>query len=240
MSTIAMSWAMAQEITTVTKMILVALADHHNAETGQCNPSVKRICHVAGTTPRTVATHIKSLTISGHLTVTPAARTDGSQTSNDYHLTLYAGAPATSDPPAAVAYHEPVTSNSLPELLSFSKPETEPKETIETNVSTSKKRPFQITEEFRAKMAERFGGVFGDTLNERIDEALTHTSAKKYSNIQSYVTGWLRRDAERNGKRASPSPPTPPSQPPSGWTDNNGRLLSRKERQQEVGDAKSR
>lgn len=231
MSTIAMSWAMAQELTTVTKMILVALADHHNAETGQCNPSVKRICHVAGTTPRTVATHIKSLTVSGHLTVTPAARTDGSQTSNDYHLTLSAGAPATSDPPATVAYHEPVTSNGN----GNGKPETEPKETIETNVSTSKKRPFQITEEFRAKMAERFGGVFGDTLNERIDEALAHTSSKKYSDIQSYVTGWLRRDAERNGKRGSPSPPTPPSQPPSGWTDN-GRLLSRKERQ-EMSDA---
>ena len=87
-------------------------------------------------------------------------------------------------------------------------------------------------------MGKRFGPVFGNTLNERIEEALNHISVKKYNDPELYVQAWLRRDAERNGKRgSSPPPPTPPSSPPSGWAEN-GRLLSRKERQ-EMNDANS-
>lgn len=279
MSTIAMAWAMREHLPALSKMLLITLADHHNAETGQCNPSIRRICAVSGMTARTVNAHTKALTTLGHITVTPASRYDGSQTSNDYHLAIpeaptytslitphvsrrerespeptpiagptepteqtpVAATPAADaprigdDPPATDAYHE-----QLPGIPSNPGIQVT-KETSVTNVTSSKKKPevpTGITEEFRARMGERFGPVFGNTLDERIEEALNHTSVKKYNDLELYVQAWLRRDAERNGKRASsPTPPTPPPSPPSGWAEN-GRLLSRKERR-EMNDANS-
>jgi hypothetical protein len=46
-------------------------------------------------------------------------------------------------------------------------------------------------------MRERFGPTLGVTIDERIEEALAHKARLKYTDIQRYVQGWLRRDAER-------------------------------------------
>lgn len=54
-----------------------------------------------------------------------------------------------------------------------------------------------VDDEFREKMHTRFGPFFGDTVDERIDEALGHDAAKKCADPELYVTGWLRRDAEK-------------------------------------------
>ena len=65
MSTIAMAWAMREQLPALSKMLLITLADHHNAETGQCNPSIRRICAVSGMTARTANAHTKALSRSG-------------------------------------------------------------------------------------------------------------------------------------------------------------------------------
>ena len=48
-------------------------------------------------------------------------------------------------------------------------------------------------------MRERFAPTLGATVEERINEALAHKARLKYTDIQQYVQGWLRRDAERVG-----------------------------------------
>lgn len=71
------------------------------------------------------------------------------------------------------------------------------------------KRQTEITPEFTAAMHERFDSHFGATgVEERIEEALAHNAAKKWMDLQAYVRGWLRRDAEKgnpnqNGYRAA-------------------------------------
>lgn len=54
----------------------------------------------------------------------------------------------------------------------------------------------EIDELFREKMREKYRGVLTE-IDERIDEALAHQSAKKWTDLQRYVSGWLRRDGER-------------------------------------------
>jgi hypothetical protein len=76
-----------------------------------------------------------------------------------------------------------------------------------------KKRETLVDEAFRVTMVERFGTVLGGRtgIDERIDELLKHTSAKKWTDEQAGVRNWLRRDFERlngrgpPGRRAQPS-----------------------------------
>jgi hypothetical protein len=55
-------------------------------------------------------------------------------------------------------------------------------------------------------MRERFGPTLGVTIDERIEEALAHKARLKYTDLQRYVQGWLRRDAERATERATGPP----------------------------------
>ena len=69
-----------------------------------------------------------------------------------------------------------------------------------------------ISQEFRAKMVERWGAILGaDTIQERIAEALNHTAVKKAMEIEPYVNGWLRRDADKlaTGGQNGRKPETP-------------------------------
>ena len=55
----------------------------------------------------------------------------------------------------------------------------------------------QVSEEFIRSMEERFGAVYGNTVRERIEEALSHEAAKKYDPPDAYVRKWLRDDAKK-------------------------------------------
>lgn len=88
MSNKAVGWAMEQPLPCIPKLILIILADHYNGETGQCNPSVKRLCEVTGVIQRTIERHIPLLESQGLLTIVPKYRDDGSRTSNQYDLHL--------------------------------------------------------------------------------------------------------------------------------------------------------
>lgn len=71
-----------------TKIVLYWLADHHNGETGQCNPSHKRLAKLCEMTDRSVRSHIEFLIKEGLLTKHEDHRNNGSQTSNGYSLHL--------------------------------------------------------------------------------------------------------------------------------------------------------
>ena len=74
-----------------------------------------------------------------------------------------------------------------------------PSDSNESSVTTSaaritKKRVTQITDEFIAKMHERFNPTLGEKLtSEQITQAIGHIAYKKYDDKQAYLQGWLGR-----------------------------------------------
>ena len=104
-----------------------------------------------------------------------------------------------------------------------------PKKKKETKIT-------EITDAFRDQMAQRFGPAFGDTVQERIDEALAHKAAKNYTDMEKYVRGWLRRDAEKmpgTGGKANGKPEPNPT------SDYDKETAERAERLQRLADSGS-
>ena len=68
------------------KIVLYWIADHHNGETGQCNPSIKRLAECCEMSRRSVENHITALANAGLIEVKNAYRENGGKTSNSYTL----------------------------------------------------------------------------------------------------------------------------------------------------------
>jgi hypothetical protein len=88
MSYKATTWAWQQQLVALDKLVLLALADRHNTETGRCDPSVSRIAKDCGMSTRSVQNSIKSLQTTGLLIPTPRKVQD-KNLSNLYTLHLY-------------------------------------------------------------------------------------------------------------------------------------------------------
>lgn len=87
MSLHAMKWAAKQRVGCgVAKAVLMCLADYHNAETGQCFPSIQTIMNYTEYSDRTIQKKLFRLTTLGLIRITPR-----SGTSNAFHLQFEAG-----------------------------------------------------------------------------------------------------------------------------------------------------
>ena len=71
-----------------TKILLYWLADHHNAETGKCFPSINRLVKLCEMSKRSVQNHLDALEFIGLIEVEKAHRDNGQQTANNYILNL--------------------------------------------------------------------------------------------------------------------------------------------------------
>lgn len=88
MSFAARNWAWDCDLPCPTKWVLFVLADFHNEETGQCNPSLRKIAQRVGLSTRSVDRHLVTLQDQGFIAISEGTRTDGSRTSNQYHLAI--------------------------------------------------------------------------------------------------------------------------------------------------------
>ncbi|MEP5728571.1 MAG: helix-turn-helix domain-containing protein [Sulfitobacter sp.] len=87
MSGMALIWAAnVKELNPAAKIVLIQLADFHNKETGQCNPSAQRLAEECEMSRATLFRHMTILEQSG--LVTRHARGDGERGSNQYELHL--------------------------------------------------------------------------------------------------------------------------------------------------------
>jgi DNA-binding transcriptional ArsR family regulator len=108
-SLVAIVWAWEQETGSGTrKIVLVALADRHNRDTGECFPSVEALAAQTELGRRTVERALSELCDLGLVTRDRRRRKDGSLSTYDYrfpHLSSAAQPPATeaASPPAAPA-----------------------------------------------------------------------------------------------------------------------------------------
>lgn len=85
MSARATFWAWEVEVPSSEKLVLLCLADCHNADTGQCNPSVNYICKKTSLDRKTI---LKSLKVLSDQEVLSRVKVEGS--SNQYFLAVEA------------------------------------------------------------------------------------------------------------------------------------------------------
>ena len=87
MSIKVMSWAWEQELPPLTKLILMAIADHAD-DSGYAWPGYRGIAKKCGASYRTIQRHVHSLEEQGILKVEPRQRPDGSSSSNGYTVVM--------------------------------------------------------------------------------------------------------------------------------------------------------
>ena len=89
MSGMALIWAAnVKGLKPAAKIVLIQLADFHNKETGQCNPSAKRLADECEMGRATLFRHMTTLEQSGLVTRHARGDGDGGRGSNQYELHL--------------------------------------------------------------------------------------------------------------------------------------------------------
>ena len=92
MSFPALAWAVRQKLPSTQKLVLVMLAERHNKDSGQCNPSLELLADDCGLSRRSVIDQIAKLQTSGYLTVRHRAK-DSVKLPSQYVLHLGFGVP---------------------------------------------------------------------------------------------------------------------------------------------------
>ena len=89
MSGMALIWAAnVKGLKPAAKIVLIQLADFHNKETGQCNPSAKRLADECEMGRATLFRHMTTLEQCGLVTRHARGDGDGGRGSNQYELHL--------------------------------------------------------------------------------------------------------------------------------------------------------
>ena len=92
MSFPALSWAVRQKLPSTQKLVLLMLAERHNKDSGQCNPSLELLADDCGLSRRSVIDQIAKLQDAGYLTVRHRAK-DSVKLPSQYVLHLGFGVP---------------------------------------------------------------------------------------------------------------------------------------------------
>lgn len=92
MSFPALSWAVRQKLPSTQKLVLLMLAERHNKDSGQCNPSLELLAEDCGLSRRSVIDQIAKLQTAGYLTVRHRAN-EGLRLPSQYVLHLGFGVP---------------------------------------------------------------------------------------------------------------------------------------------------
>lgn len=90
MSVQAMTWAWQQDLEPVDKLVLLALANRSNHETGVCFPGQKLIAQECSMSDRSVRRHLKNLEKLGLIQRRPRMRGQGrGRTSDEYRIAFF-------------------------------------------------------------------------------------------------------------------------------------------------------
>ena len=92
MSFSALSWAVRQKLPSTQKLVLLMLAERHNKDSGQCNPSLELLAEDCGLSRRSVIDQISKLQEVGYLTVRHRAK-ENLKLPSQYVLHLGFGTP---------------------------------------------------------------------------------------------------------------------------------------------------
>jgi len=209
------------------KLVLLILADYHNTEKGMAWPSQRTLADDCEIPIRTIQHHLRTLEQTGFITTLQK----GNQHSpSQYRLNFactQSREPATSEPATIAHTPEPAISDivnpqphtsepATPRITSRQEPPIEPTLSNRKKVSKSSSspsgspeggtktvEPLEVSDEFRAKMAEKYLRYWGaERTVAIIEDALNHKASRKWIKVERGVDGWLRREMERVGGRS--------------------------------------
>ena len=230
MSIKVMTWAWEQELPPLTKLILMAIADHAD-DSGYAWPGYRGIAKKCGASYRTIQRHVHSLEEQGILKVEPRQRPDGSSSSNGYTV-VYNGTIRDE----GVSESLPPTSESPPgwtEVTPLDDTPDTPLTVIEPSEETTTTKPLTLLELFNEpEWLQTLADVIKPDQNQVIrirkwarkhDEPVLNRVAYsvaemwpiyKTKNKSIYATymNWVRMEEDREKKRAAPAGVLPRSQ----------------------------
>ena len=191
-------------------LLLLAIADHAHDDGGGAYPSVETLAAKIRMGKRNVMYLLKTLEKSGELTT---SRDSGPNGANLYQINIVQSLHVQSPIVQSLHVQNPTPLSAIPckgmvqSHVSLSATAVAPKPSLEPSleplvrkkVERKKVHTFQeldITSKDR--LLEKFRSFWPDQdIEEKIDLALCHTAAKKYTNHYLYLKNWLQRDAER-------------------------------------------
>jgi len=88
MSVQAMTWAFAQDIPPKPKIVLLALANRADPQTGKCWPSLERVSQETSVPERTLIRHIHALVRNGYVIRDKSRGPGGMQRNNTYYMVM--------------------------------------------------------------------------------------------------------------------------------------------------------
>lgn len=183
-----LSWAWKQK--TKAKLVLIALAESANDETGECWPGLKLISIRCDMSIRAVQRGIHQLTQDRLIQVTPHYRSDGTQTSNTYQLCHGTPPEMTTYPDAGVRGRVSKTSPLEPELEPSEKTLPMPAEVF------GEFGHVELTAIQHAKLKARLNGDLKSYID-RFDRWVEE-QPKKTKGRQAYLSilNWFDRDVK--------------------------------------------
>ncbi len=183
MSNLAEAWAWKQDIPLTTKGVLLALADHSDDE-GICWPGVKGLAQKCRISQVTIRYHIRVLRNMGLISAEKRVRTDGTQTSNLYHLHVNILTPTLK----VVDRYPQADEGETLKVVDTHEPSLEPSEELVSEKETSKKENLGPPESGK-EMLWRF------TADEYRDMAVKYKGVDLVHEAQRCMAWW----AERSG-----------------------------------------
>lgn len=206
-----MSWkatayvkGLRENLTRSEKLVLMMLADYHNDETGQCDPSLQRLADDCLSSRRNVIRLLQALDGKGFLTTI-----ERSNQTNQYNLNLGSDTMSLVTNKSQNVTRVVTKSTFRGDIAMSPKPKgtviepKKPRAPLPKKVKT-------LTEDDIQKCVAKYSDVWTELeVRERIESALNHTASLKAINLPVYVNRWLARDANnlsgyRNGSNNYP------------------------------------
>lgn len=183
------------------RLVMLCLADMCN-DGGVCWPSIATISTRTKLSERQVQYLIRSLVSTGELFVQDGG---GRHHSSTYHVTVQRAQRVQSVQETVQFAAERVQSTTERVKPIAPQPSEEP--SLEPSVEPGKRK--LVTEDFIIEMVEKYGERLGgeQAIRDQIGEAMNHRAYDGWKDKRKGVDDWLRRNTERNPRRAAPAQP---------------------------------
>lgn len=185
------------------KLVLMVLADYYSDDPGYAFPAHATLAADCEMSRRSVIRHLQALHDDGYIIIEPqpdrrrnhylfphlgSGDTMAQQKPEAVTTDDQLGVPLVAERCAIAVSHKPTIADiePTPNDTSTSVP-------VSLEQTPAKKSTPTVSQEFRKRMVSHHSGTDPNEINDAIDLALLHKSAKNYPTWELYVQGWLNR-----------------------------------------------
>lgn len=202
MSYAALEWCRSLPLRGWTKAVLWCLADHHNDQTGRCDPSIPTIVFEMGCNEKTARKALNDLAALGAIVRTPrAARADLIELAFDWRgVPETAGVPNPVPPPSRKRYPHGARNGTTPLPNQVPKPESTINEPEVTHESPKPSEPPDSASFDFGSVVSQGNGGSGHPGNRAIDAWNATATRREWPIVQSRSPPRLRAVQARLGE----------------------------------------